>query len=310
MWKIGFGASTGALAMTTRRHFVTSSIALPLLAVAHPSLAHEATPTASPEKGDILRNVIYSDEGGQPLAMDIYLPAARENPRPAVILIHGGAWTYGFADRTVMDPYGYWLMMEGYIVANISYRLLGSGASPDSWPAQLDDVQQAVRWLRENASTYNIDPDRIGTFGHSSGGHLAAMLGVRETSNAAATTVSSRVNCVVAIAGAMDMFIPLPDEIIVDFLGGTPDEVPDQYRDASPISWVDGNSSPFLLLQGNADELNHVDHARLMSQALQRRGIEVVHGEFQGLDHFEVAEWDHSGAWTTAFFAKHLRPER
>jgi hypothetical protein len=115
---------------------------------------------------------------------------------------------------------------------------------------------------------------------------------------------------VVEIAGPMDMLIPVPVESILGLLGGPPDEVPEQYRDASPISWVDGNSSPFLLFQLNADDLSDVDQARLMSQALRLRGIEAVHGELAGLDRFQIIEQDVCGPWTTAFFARRLQPER
>jgi acetyl esterase/lipase len=209
------------------------------------------------------------------------------------------------------------LAEDGYVTFNVDYRLTGDPAGEHLWPAQLDDVQRAVRWVRANADRYGVDPNRVGAYGHSAGGHLAAMLGVREvrvTGDPELADSSSRVNAVVTIAGQMDLGIPYPGvfdrQALVALLGGTPDEVPEAYRDASPITWVDAKSAPFLIIHGGADPMIPVEHARQMADALHVDEVEVVSIEIPTGDHFLVAEWSVAGPWTRTFFAVTLHPER
>ena len=128
-------------------------------------------------------------------------------PRPRRCFFHPGGMADG--DRTWMDDAAQGLVTAGYVAFTIDYRLFGGGTR-NSWPAQLDDAQRAVRWVRTNAATYGVDPERIAAFGHSSGAQLAAFLGTRDTRDDADPTladVSSRVACVVDLAGTMDLTI-------------------------------------------------------------------------------------------------------
>jgi len=275
------------------------------------TIAQSGTPAPTNET-----DIVYGESGGQELRLDIHRPPARDQPRPAVVLIHGGGWTQGYGGRADMSPPARKLADAGYVAFNIAYRLLGSQADPQTWPAQLDDVQRAVRWVRANATTYGVDPKRIGSYGHSAGGHLAACLGVRDTrdnGDPELGAVSSRVTCVVDLAGDTDLTIPYPQEadrqIVRDLLGGTAEATPETYRDASPLSWVDERSTPFLILHGGRDDINPVEHSRRMAEALRTAGAEVVFGEFPDADHFAWASWDRTGPWALPFFARHLRPE-
>ena len=96
---------------------------------------------------------------------------------------------------------------------------------------------------------------------------------------------------------------------MVALLGGTAEEVPDAYRDASPLTWVDEESAPFLVVHGGADDMNPVAHAREMVDALHEAGVEVVYAELPSADHFTVADWSIAGPWTLTFLDRHLRPE-
>jgi acetyl esterase/lipase len=221
----------------------------------------------------------------------------------------------GTADRKSMDEPAAALAEEGYVTFNVEYRLTGDPAKENLWPAQLDDAQRAVRWVRANADRYRVDPERVGAYGHSAGGHLAALLGVRDTrdtSDPELADFSSRVDAVVTIAGHLDLDIPYPGEFdrmsLVALLGGTPDEVPEAYRDASPIAWVDAESAPFLIIHGAADPMNPVEHARRMADALHEAEVEVVSVELPQGDHFSVAEWSVAGPWTHTFFEVMLQP--
>jgi acetyl esterase/lipase len=279
--------------------------------------AQEATPSVPRGSIEHEVDVVYGEADGQELLLDISRPPARETPRAAVLLFHGGAWMVGTAGRESMAQPATALAEDGYVAFNVEYRLTGDPAGEHLWPAQLDDAQRAVRWVRANADRYGVDPERVGAYGHSAGGHLAALLGVRETrdtSDPELADYSSRVSCVVTIAGHLDLSIPYPGEFdrqsLVALLGGTPDEVPEAYRDASPITWVDEESAPFLVIHGGADDMNPVAHARHMVDALHEVGVEVVSVELPTGNHFSVAEWSMAGPWARTFFSVMLHPER
>ena len=115
-------------------------------------------------------DVAYVPGGDESQTLDLYYPEKRaEKPQPLLIWIHGGGWMGGSKSQC---PYLYQLR-RGYIVASVEYRF----SQKALFPAQIQDCQAAIRWLRANARKYNIDPDRIGVGGASAGGHLAALVG-------------------------------------------------------------------------------------------------------------------------------------
>ena len=288
--------------MTTRRRLVAAALALPVAGYSMQTQAQDATPVAATESA-----IAYADRDGTPLPLDVYLPTAGNPPFPAVLLFHGGAWTYGISGPMDMAGPAAAIAAAGHAAFNVSYRLTGDPAGAHVWPDQLDDAQQAVRWVRSNAEQYGIDPDRVAAYGHSAGGYLAANLGVRETrddSKPELAGISSRVNGVITIAGQTDLRIPYTQEFdreaVIALLGGTIDEIPDVWAEASPITWVDGESAPFLIIHGGADTMP-IDQARKMTTALQEAGVTVVSVEDAVGDHFTVADWSNAGPWTLAF---------
>ena len=257
--------------------------------------------------------VAYGRADGQDILLDVYRPPARDAPRPAVVLMYPGGM--GAGDRTWMADAALGLAAAGYVAFSIDYRLF-DGATRNRWPVQLDDAQRAVRWIRANAAAYGVDPERIAAYGHSSGAQLAAFLGTRDTrddAEPALAGLSSRVACVVAMAGTMDLTVPQTDADsaawVAALLGGTAEAPPDRaaYRDFSPIAFVDAATAPFLILQGGADSPVTIENSRRMEAALRGAGVEVVYGEFPGLDHF-VWDWAHGGPWALPFLDQHLRP--
>jgi acetyl esterase/lipase len=281
----------------------------PVLAQSTP----EARPTPVPVQQT--RDVVYGEVDGTPLLLNITQPAEREAVCPAVLVFHGGGLVFG-SRADVLEPAAK-LARAGYVTFNVEYRLFNeiNGANP--WPAQLDDAQRAVRWVRANAATYGVDPERVASYGHSSGGTLAAALGVRETRDDAdpkLAGISSRVTCVVDLSGDTDLTIPYPDpmwtEINAAMMGGTPEEVPEAYRDASPFYQVDAKSAPFLVLHGAEDTDTPVEHSRRLVAALQAADVEVIYGQFPGAGHLYTAPWSFSGPWVLAFLGLHLHPER
>jgi acetyl esterase/lipase len=298
--------------MSTRRSLLAGAALAPALALA-PSLRGRALAqqAVAVEKTTDVPYGQVGQPGSDELILDLYQPPARERPRPALVIVHGGSWT--IRSKEDWSDNAQTLAEAGYVVFNLNYRLMKQdGRNP--WPDQFDDVQRAVRWVRAHAETYGVDPGRVGAIGHSSGGQMVGLLGTRETrdnSDPALAEFSSRVDCVVDLAGDMDLMIPYPDkadnDLAEQFFGGTRDEVPAVYRDASPINWIDARTAPFLILQGTlADPA--VTHSRLMTDALHDAGTEVVYAEFPGVGHIGLIEWDVMGPLTLAFLSQHLAP--
>lgn len=288
--------------MTNRRRFVAPTLALPAAGRVRPAVTQATPPVATPEMG-----IPYAHRDGTPLLVDVYRTTSGQPPHPAVLLFHGGAWTFGISGPQDMHGPAAAMAEAGYVAFVVSYRLTGDPAGTHLWPAQLDDAQQAVRWVRANAGAYGVDPDRVTAYGHSAGGFLASHLGVRETreeTTADLAGLSSRVNGVITIAGQTDLSIPYIDDFdqaaVLALLGGTIDEMPEVWEDASPVTWVDADSAPFLIIHGGADTMP-IAQARTMTAALQDAGVTVVSIDDVNGDHFNVAEWGYAGPWTLAF---------
>jgi acetyl esterase/lipase len=139
--------------MPTRRAMLAAAAFVPALAppfrAARRAAAQEATPTVARAAVETQRGMAYGEVDGEDLLLDAYLPPAREAPRPAVILIHGGFWTSG--SRSDMSVAARELAKAGYVAFSIDYRLLDTVTAQNPWPAQLDDAQRAVRWVRAHA---------------------------------------------------------------------------------------------------------------------------------------------------------------
>ena len=175
------------------------------------------------------------------------------------------------------------LAKAGYVAFSIDYRLLDTVTAQNPWPAQLDDAQRAVRWVRAHADTYGVDPKRLAAYGWSAGGHLAAVLGVRDTrdnSDPGLAAYSSRVDCVISLGGDMDLSVPQADDeyrpFLAAFLGGTAEEQPEAYQDASPLTWVDATAAYFLIVHGGDDDAILADQSRRMVTALYEAGVRVA----------------------------------
>ncbi len=264
------------------------------------------------------RDLAYGSAGGRTLALDLYRPVlgASKGPRPAILMIHGGAWIKGDKreDRDLAEHF----VRAGYAAVAINYRLAEDDAS--RYPAQLDDVRKAVRWVRKHAAEYDLDPDRLAAFGHSAGGHLAALLGTteaRDDPDPGLAGISSRVNCVVDCAGPTDFTDPPNPPIgpaiawvVPNLFGKTRAEAPDAYREASPVARVDARSSPTLIVHGTEDVTVPIEQGRRFFVKLREAGVDARLVELEGEGHlFEtpgaVRTWL---AEMMAFLKAHLKP--
>ena len=271
-----------------------------ILFAALPLLIATATfgqfPSRMPAGVKAERNIAYVENGHRNQVLDIYLPEQpSDKPLPLMIWIHGGAWMAG----SQANPPVLYLVSKGFAVASIQYRF-----SKDAiWPAQSYDCKAAIRFLRANAAKYNFDPERFAVGGDSAGGHLAAFIGtsgdVKEMEgDLGNTNVSSRVQAVVDWFGPTDLLLmgeqAGPNSMIRHtdanspeslLLGGPVQEKKELAKTANPLTYIDKNDPPFLIMHGDKDDL--VPHAQsvILAKALIDAGVEVTMKTIPGAAH-------------------------
>jgi acetyl esterase/lipase len=266
-------------------------------------------------------NITYGKAGDTELKLDLAQPQG-EGPFPAIVFIHGGAWYQG-------SRQGYRGQIQeaakrGYVAATISYRLMKFDESKKEtttatpiFPAQIHDAKAAIRWVRANATKYHVNPDRIGVTGGSAGGHLSLMVGLTDPgSNLEGDSgnpgQSSRVQAVVNVFGPTEMAtcheksaLPWVARL---FVGGTPNEVPDRYKAASPITYVSKDDPPVLTLHGDKDALVPVEQAKMLDEKMKAVGASHTLMVFEGQGHGFGGEHGKKAADATwEFFDKHLK---
>jgi acetyl esterase/lipase len=235
------------------------------------------------------KNVSYGAAQGEPLLLDVIrIPAT--GLRPAIVFVHGGGWHSG--DKKDFRALAQGFAQRGYVCFSLNYRLVND--TDHHFPAQLDDVQRAVRWIRANAARYGVDPNRIGAIGASAGGQLVALLGTLDTRDnqpPELSQYSSRVQCVVDMYGPVDLTSKFPSdpgnvpEGIRRLMDGTPRDKPQLYQLASPLFHVDHATVPFLIFQGAIDPLVPVNQSRRLADALKKNGVPVTYVEFPDEGH-------------------------
>lgn len=261
-----------------------------------------------------LKDIAYVPEGHARQKLDLYLPAAEPNaPLPLIVWVHGGAWQAG--SKEGCPAVGF--VEKGYAVASINYRLSRHAI----FPAQIQDCQAAIRWLRAHADEYRIDPNRFGVWGGSAGGHLVALLGTAGNVEAfdvgSHAGVSSRVQAVCDFFGPTDFakmssFWTTMDHDAADspesrLIGGPVQERPELVRRANPITYVTKDDPPFLIVHGDKDPLVPHNQSEMLYDALKKAGVEVTFYTVRGGGHggFKDPQVE---TLVDQFFAKHLRP--
>ncbi len=223
----------------------------------------------------IQRDLVYKRVNGTVLTLDLYCPEKVSGSLPVIVWIHGGGWRNGRKERCPAVA----LVPDGYAVASINYRLTRTAP----FPAQIEDCKAAVRWLRANASAYHLDPDHIGAWGMSAGGHLAALLGtsggVPELEGSGDNMqYSSRVQAVCDVAGPADLPAltnvgPKRTLAIEGLLGGPLGTEKAKAIAASPIHYVSKDDPPFLIVHGEGDRVVPVEQGQRLYEALRKAGV-------------------------------------
>ncbi len=253
--------------------------AAPTAPASSPAAPVSSTPTqGTSAPGSALGSVTYCTVGRVALTMNVWLPQGGTTPHPLAVMVHGGGWEHGDAgpsNRLSLVESG--LVGKGFVVASVNYRL----APQYVWPAQIEDVKCAIRYLRASAATYGIDPTRIGVWGGSAGGHLVAMLGTAGPS--AGYDVgqyldqSSAVQAVVDEWGPADLtapgWDPYASQVITQVFGVSPGQPSSVLRAASPVSYVTASDPPFLIIQGVADTTVPASQSQEFAATLQSAGV-------------------------------------
>jgi acetyl esterase/lipase len=222
----------------------------------------------------VTRNIVYTpDKWPAPVLGDLYRPQVTQ-PAPAVLLVHGGGWT-GKDGRWQMNSIARKLAKRGYVVFNVTYRL----APRWIYPAPVEDLQEAVKWLRAHAAENGIDPARIATFGYSAGGYLAALTGLCEGPE------NSHIRAIVAGGAPSDLTFYPGGDLVPQFLGGTQQQIPQRFKDASPVNHVTPNSPPMFIYHGTADRLVPPEHALAMIAGLEKHRVPHATYWIEGRDH-------------------------
>ncbi|MGH8530672.1 MAG: alpha/beta hydrolase fold domain-containing protein [Nevskiales bacterium] len=245
------------------RLVIRFSIFVLLSGCATHSGAPEAKPPAAVHTGyELERDIVYSPAGWpETLLADVYRPKAN-GLQPGILLIHGGGWEAPDR-RGQMDSIAERLAERGYVVMNATYRF----APQYLYPAAVDDLREALKWLRQHAAEYGIRTDRVGVFGYSAGGHLAALLAVQNPRS------SLRVQAAVIGGAPTDLRKYAGGKLVPQFLGGTQTEKPALYGKASPITYVTPDDPPVFIYHGGSDTLVSPDHAQDFKVALDKAGI-------------------------------------
>ncbi len=233
-------------------------------------------------KGTILHgNVPYHNDQLPKHLLDIYLPANAKGKIPLVVFVHGGGWLVndkyadiGYMKKTVAE-----IVSSGYALASIDYRF----ATQAVFPAQIQDCNRAVSFLIDHADQYGFDKNRIAVIGFSAGGHLASLMGLSKNNNIESffmtgTNKSFAFKAVVDFYGPAELILfpgnddpKSPESLLI---GAAPLARPDLAKAASPVTYVDKDDPPFLIIHGEKDDLVSPKQSKLLSAWLSVVGVQ------------------------------------
>lgn len=266
-------------------------------------------------KGTVLHsNIPYNNDTTQKHLLDIYLPENAKGKIPLVIFIHGGGWLSNnkYADMNYMKKTVAEIVSSGFALASIDYRF----STQAVFPAQMQDCNRAISYLYDNAGKYGFDKNRIAVMGFSAGGHLASMVGLSKNNDIAAffmpgTSKSFAFKAVVDFYGPADLILfpgsndaKSPEGLLI---GAAPLSRPDLAKAASPITYVDKNDPPFLIIHGEKDELVSTKQSQLLSSWLTVVGVKNELIIVKDAPHFgEMFDSDDVRAKVLSFLHKQL----
>lgn len=278
--------------------------------------------TASAQAEKTWLNVDYVGDGIEGHKMDIHVPDNGKDSHKVIVLIYGSAWFSNNAKASAFQSYGKQLLDGGFAVVSINHR-----ASVEAkYPAQINDVKAAIRYVRGNAAKYGFDTSFVGITGFSSGGHLSSLAGTTngvktkkfgkvkidiEGSLGAYTKESSRVDAVVDFFGPIDVSRMERCETYKDdkspeavLLGCSPSKNPDLSKSLNPMSYIDKNDPKFLVIHGDADPVVPYCQSEFFAKALRDKGVLEDFITVPGGNHGPVTFNDYTFQRMVNFFQK------
>ncbi|MFL6334305.1 MAG: alpha/beta hydrolase fold domain-containing protein [Pyrinomonadaceae bacterium] len=242
---------------------------------------------------DVQRDVEFASPGGDPLRLDVYQPpyptprepqtgGATRPLSPAVIVIHGGAWSGG--EKSDFESYDRWLATGGRVVFDVEYRLANDARR---FPAQLADIKCAIGWVGNHAAQYHVDPGRLALLGRSAGGQLALLAAYTATDPTpgpgSCEAQETRVRAVISFYGPTDLawdythpgrpdVIDTP-RVLENYLGGSPAAASQAYTAASPAERVSAQAPPTLFLHGGHDQIVLAENVERIMPKLAAAGV-------------------------------------
>ncbi|HEY8748165.1 MAG TPA: alpha/beta hydrolase [Tepidisphaeraceae bacterium] len=288
------------------------------------AICFSTTCLAAPPKGvKVESDLQYVPGGDKSQSLDLYLPeVASERPLPLIVYIHGGGWSGG--SKAGCPAVGY--VKQGYAAASVEY----SFSQKAVFPAQIQDCQAAIRWLRANSKKYNLDPDHIGVWGASAGGHLVALLGTAGGKKlfpliGGNEDQSDRVQAVCDWFGPADFNTVMAqaeadsriksvikfntkDDPYSNLIGVHLGSDIEKGKAVSPVHYVGKDSAPVLIMHGDRDALVPFAQSEEFAEALTKAGVQVVLQKFPGAGHGGPAfQLPAAGDLMKAFFDKNLK---
>lgn len=265
------------------------------------------TKVAIPESIQEHKNLVYKTIDSTSLKLDIYEPKALKKDAPLIIFIHGGAWEKGKKSNVLHYLISY--AQKGYITATIQYRLSGAA----KYPAQILDVEDAVKWLKFHAKDYNINVNKVAIAGGSAGAHLAMQYAYTHSSNTVDSNgIPTNVQAVINIYGPSDLTteIAKKEKRVHRLFGKTYEEAPEMYKQASPILYVNKDSPPTISFHGTLDELVPYGQSKKLHETLQTYRVPSYYHELKGWPHamdLSAKVFSYIQYHTDIFLEKHLK---
>jgi len=269
------------------------------------SIEPTITKVAIPKSIQEHKGLVYKTVGTTSLKLDIYEPKTLKKDAPLIIFLHGGAWEKGKKSNVLHYLISY--AQKGYITATIQYRLSGVA----KYPAQLHDVEDAVKWLKRHAKEYNINVHKVAIAGGSAGAHLAMLLAYTHSSNTKDNGIPTNVQAVINIYGPSDLTTEIAqnEERVHRLFGKTYKEAPEMYKKASPIVYVNKNSPPTISFHGTLDELVPYGQSKKLHETLKANGVPSYYHELKGWPHaMDLSDkvFSYIQYHTDLFLEKHL----
>ncbi|MDF7824225.1 alpha/beta hydrolase fold domain-containing protein [Pontiellaceae bacterium B12227] len=236
----------------------------------------------APDGVTVHRDLVYGNEDGQELALDLYLPAGTNAAPPLMVWIHGGGWKSG--DKANVNPAILRLSTQGYAVASINYRLQDLTIHPKN----IHDCKGAVRWLRAHAKQYGYDPERVAVGGGSAGGHLALLLGLSSGFQELEGTVGGHTNQSSAVSAIVDFYGPSELTVFSQTdarFNNAHEFIPEQLKHASPLTYLTKEDPPVLIFQGDQDKTVPMQQSQLVHERYQKMGMESHLHILEGAGH-------------------------